>query len=204
MSTFNRYNKWQFMCVKILPLVYDDSLSYYEFLCKMNKVLTDVVEEVNEQGEAIEALQEAIESALTSDKVVQTTGTGTDVVMSQKAVTDALAGVTIELEQSTGQSTEKAMSQKAVTDALPVVEQSTGQSTTKVMSQKAVTDSLPTVSQSTGQSTSVIMSQKATTDAIGAVRQVPSYSAANEGQFLVVVSGVPTWTTVPEANGEEF
>ena len=180
MSVFNRYNKWQCMCVKILPLVYDDSLSYYEFLCKMNKVLTDVVEEVNEQGEAIEALQSAIESALTEDKVVQTTGDGTDVVMSQKAVTDALAGVTIELEQTTGQSTEKAMSHKAVTDALPVVEQSTGQSTTSVMSQKA------------------------TTDAIGAVRQVPSYSAANEGQFLVIVSGVPTWTTVPYANGEEF
>ncbi len=185
MSVFNRYNKWQFMCVKILPLVYDDSLSYYEFLCKMNKVLTDVVEEVNEQGEAIEALQSAIESALTEDKVVQTTGTGTDVVMSQKAVTDALGEITIELEQETGQSTTKAMSQKATTDAIDAAK--------------------TTVVQSTGQSESSVMSQKAVSDALSGIRSVPVSTVGNAGQFLVVGDdGVPAWTTVPYANGEDF
>ena len=51
--------------------------------------------------------------------VVQTTGTSTTDVMSQKAVTDALAdagGPTV--VQTTGTSTTDVMSQKAVTDAL--------------------------------------------------------------------------------------
>lgn len=35
-------------CHKVLPLVYDDSLSYYEFLCKVLKKLNEVIEAVNQ------------------------------------------------------------------------------------------------------------------------------------------------------------
>ena len=49
---------------KVLPLVYDDSLSYYELLSrvvyKLNEVITsndEIVLAVNEQGEAIEELR---------------------------------------------------------------------------------------------------------------------------------------------------
>lgn len=43
-------------CYKILPLVYDDSLSYYEVLCKVKKALNEVIENVNNLPAYIEQL----------------------------------------------------------------------------------------------------------------------------------------------------
>lgn len=37
----------RFFCQKVLPLVYDDSLSYYEVLCKMNAKLNEVINAIN-------------------------------------------------------------------------------------------------------------------------------------------------------------
>ena len=43
---FVELKPFRFWCQKVLPLVYDDSLSYYELLCKvvdyLNKTMTDV------------------------------------------------------------------------------------------------------------------------------------------------------------------
>ena len=44
---------FKFWCHKVLPLVYDDSLSYYEFLCKLAKEINDISEHNVEQDEAI-------------------------------------------------------------------------------------------------------------------------------------------------------
>lgn len=87
--------------------------------------------------------------------VVQTTGSSTTSVMSQKAVTDALKAIDgndVEVTQYMGQSTEKVMSQKAVTNELQKlsnnkveVVQNTGSSTLSVMSQKATTDAVNSV-----------------------------------------------------------
>lgn len=38
----------------------------------------------------------------------------------------------------------------------------------------------------------------------GDVRQIPDYSIADNGKFLRVVNGTPTWQTVPNANGGRF
>lgn len=38
---------FQFWCQKILPLVYDESLSYYEVLCKVRDILNNVINNVN-------------------------------------------------------------------------------------------------------------------------------------------------------------
>lgn len=35
---------FKFWCNKVLPLVYDDSLSYYEVLCKVVKYINDLIE----------------------------------------------------------------------------------------------------------------------------------------------------------------
>lgn len=35
-------------CYKILPLVYDDSLSYYEFLCKLTKTVNQLIDGFND------------------------------------------------------------------------------------------------------------------------------------------------------------
>ena len=39
-------DKIRFWCNKILPLVYDDSLSYYEVLCKISAKLNEVIDKI--------------------------------------------------------------------------------------------------------------------------------------------------------------
>ena len=49
----------RFYCQKILPLVYDDSLSYYEMLCKMLGYINTLSEDVQQVKKA---LSEAVEA----------------------------------------------------------------------------------------------------------------------------------------------
>ena len=42
-KTFNTVSALKYWCYKILPLVYDDSLSYYEVLCKVKEKLNEVI-----------------------------------------------------------------------------------------------------------------------------------------------------------------
>ena len=50
--------KLRYWCVKILPLVYDNSLSYYETLCKVTQKLNEVIENYNTIDEYIKELLE--------------------------------------------------------------------------------------------------------------------------------------------------
>ena len=43
----------RFHCYKVLPLVYDDALSYYEQLCKIRKTLNDAIIAVNDLNDAV-------------------------------------------------------------------------------------------------------------------------------------------------------
>lgn len=52
-SKFEEVSKLKYWCYKILPLVYDDSLSYYEVLCKMTKKLNEVINNTNSIPEII-------------------------------------------------------------------------------------------------------------------------------------------------------
>lgn len=47
---------FRFWCQKVLPLVYDDSLSYYETLCKIVAYLNNVIEDVNQIPQYIQSL----------------------------------------------------------------------------------------------------------------------------------------------------
>lgn len=62
---------FHFWCQKVVPLVYDNSLSYYEVLCKVADKLNEVIKQVNEQQSEIEInineLFEAFEKQLTAD-----------------------------------------------------------------------------------------------------------------------------------------
>lgn len=60
-SNIERLNYW---CHKILPLIYDDSLSYYEVLCKVRSKLNEVVDGTNENSEEIVALKQWVEDEL--------------------------------------------------------------------------------------------------------------------------------------------
>lgn len=55
-----RIDSLRYWCYKVLPLVYDDSLSYYEILCKVVAKLNEIVESENELDEVIKSIQEAI------------------------------------------------------------------------------------------------------------------------------------------------
>ena len=50
MDKINKIRPFRFWCQKILPLTYDNSLSYYELLCKVVHYLNDVINEVNTIG----------------------------------------------------------------------------------------------------------------------------------------------------------
>ena len=51
---------FRFWCQKVLPAVYDDSLSYYELLCKMVAKLNEVITVNNTSGEAIQKIIDSI------------------------------------------------------------------------------------------------------------------------------------------------
>lgn len=42
-----KIEKFRFWCQKVLPLVYDDSLSYYEVLCKVVSYLNNMINDFN-------------------------------------------------------------------------------------------------------------------------------------------------------------
>lgn len=48
---------FRFWCQKVLPLVYDDSLSYYEVLCKVVKYINDLIDSDKEIIKDIDGLR---------------------------------------------------------------------------------------------------------------------------------------------------
>ena len=68
MSEFNKVNFVRGWCYKVLPLVYDDSLSYYEMLCKFKEALNQVIENMNNLPDYIkELIKEFLESGGVED-----------------------------------------------------------------------------------------------------------------------------------------
>lgn len=60
-TQFGRVGAFRFWCQKVLPAVYDDSLSYYELLCKVMHWLEELTEVTNTQSDAIRELQETLQ-----------------------------------------------------------------------------------------------------------------------------------------------
>ena len=50
-------DKFKFWCQKVLPLVYDDSLSYYEVLCKVVEYINNLIEQDKVFADDIAELQ---------------------------------------------------------------------------------------------------------------------------------------------------
>lgn len=48
---------FRFWCQKVLPLIYDDSLSYYETLCKITDYLNKTIEQTNKVTDELLALK---------------------------------------------------------------------------------------------------------------------------------------------------
>ena len=56
----NTIETLRFWCHKILPLVYDESLSYYEVLCKFRAKLNEMVNAINQQNSTIEEFTQTV------------------------------------------------------------------------------------------------------------------------------------------------
>lgn len=53
--------KFRFWCQKVLPLVYEDSLSYYEVLCKVVKYINDLIEQDKVFQDDIDEIRKELE-----------------------------------------------------------------------------------------------------------------------------------------------
>lgn len=53
---------FKFWCYKVLPLVYDDSLSYYEILCKMVTYINNLIETDKLQNDEIAKLKQDVQT----------------------------------------------------------------------------------------------------------------------------------------------
>lgn len=51
------FRHFRFWCQKVLPLVYDDSLSYYEILCKVVNYINNIIDNEKEITEEVESLK---------------------------------------------------------------------------------------------------------------------------------------------------
>ena len=76
--------RFRFWCYKVLPLVYDDSLSYYEVLCKVVKYINELIEQDTVFGEEIEELQREL-------AVVQNWINNFNTSYAEKIIADTLA-----------------------------------------------------------------------------------------------------------------
>lgn len=57
----NNLSNFRFWCQKVLPLVYDDSLSYYEVLCKIVKYINDIIGNEKELSDEFIELKKEVE-----------------------------------------------------------------------------------------------------------------------------------------------
>ena len=51
------FKHFRFWCQKVLPLVYDDSLSYYEILCKVVNYIINIIDNEKEITEEVDSLK---------------------------------------------------------------------------------------------------------------------------------------------------
>ena len=61
LGSYNELKPFRYWCQKVLPLVYDDSLSYYEVLCKVVDYLNKTMEDVGTLHDDVVALHTAYE-----------------------------------------------------------------------------------------------------------------------------------------------
>lgn len=65
LNSYTDLTPFRYWCQKVLPLVYDDSLSYYELLCKVIDYLNKTMEDVNLAVEDVGKLHDAYDSLQT-------------------------------------------------------------------------------------------------------------------------------------------
>lgn len=82
--TITTLTRFKFWCQKVIPLVYDDSLSYYEVLCKVVEYINNLIEEDRNIEQNIDELENDL-------KVVQEWIDNFDTSYAEKIIKDAIA-----------------------------------------------------------------------------------------------------------------
>lgn len=91
---FNKIPYFRFWCQKVLPTVYDDSLSYYELLCKVVAKLNEVIDSTNGVTDAFNELVEYVNHYLDSQNFQELVNNKLD-EMAQDGTLSNLINVTI-------------------------------------------------------------------------------------------------------------
>lgn len=79
-----KIEKFRYWCYKVLPLVYDDSLSYYEVLCKVVDRMNEMLNEDKDFADDIGELRQEL-------SVVQEWINNYDTSFAEKVIADAIA-----------------------------------------------------------------------------------------------------------------
>lgn len=88
-----RERRLRFWCQKVLPLVYDESLSYYELLCKIMKHLSEAETDVSALEQWLEELDAAAVKKVYSEWPLQASKEGNIVTLNNVHARDLITGV---------------------------------------------------------------------------------------------------------------
>ena len=58
----NELKTFSFWCQSVLPVVYDESLSYYELLCKVVDYINNIIDDLKLEGSEIEELKQEVDA----------------------------------------------------------------------------------------------------------------------------------------------
>lgn len=59
----------RFSCFKVLPLIFDEALSYYEVLCKLRTNLNEVIDEANALVDAVQDLETIVGTGSVDERI---------------------------------------------------------------------------------------------------------------------------------------
>ena len=93
MPTMNSGKPFKFWCQKVLPLVYDDSLSYYELLSRVVAYLNNTMENVSELGEAYQQLEDFLNHYLDSHNIEEVVNERLDEMVEDGTLDDIISAV---------------------------------------------------------------------------------------------------------------
>ena len=186
--------KFRFWCQKVLPLVYDDSISYYEVLGKMVTYLNQVIDNVNADTENVQTLKEAFDELaeyideigeIDIRELTQLIREGVD------AAEEALQYSTEahESQQSANQSATNAAS-SAINAASAAELASTMASNASTSATNAANSALNAINQAESASTSATAAQQAASTATGAATSATADALKAEGLAVGQQNGV--------------
>ena len=113
----NKINKINVCCQKVLPLVYDESLSYYEVLCKVIQKLNELIKTNNNiRDEIHKEYVEILESAKTVTEAVASVTAMRDEVLTLKQATEQYANDVVTVYNETVQARDTAIAKANIAE----------------------------------------------------------------------------------------